>query len=48
MKESGKENERRPVDGERRCAKKGTIEACDIGLARDETFEVAQKTEIMG
>ena len=41
VKESGKEDDRRPVDSvEGRCEEKGIREYCDVGSVRDKTFEV--------
>ena len=41
MTESGKENDRRPVDSvEERREKKGTRENCDVEFIRDRTLQV--------
>ena len=41
-----KNNIRRVDSEEGRCDKKGTTEKCDVGFARDRTFEVVGKTEV--
>ena len=49
MKESGKENDRRPVYSVKgSCEKKRTRGNCDVGFDKDRTSEVAEKTEALG